>query len=140
MADDHLDKPGHKPHPKKKKRVRHRQDAETRFAKSTGDEELDRSLAEAKDHFEEIVEMARKNYDLLDVSRKESQTMLENPDNFSKQEWEVVKVIHERLQEELFKGDAKGYRKKLEAVARGRKKVKKRKKRMLGQRKGWIQM
>jgi len=139
VADEHSKKPPGKFH-RKKKRRHHRQDAETRFSESTGDEELDNGLKEAKDHFEEIVEMARKNYDLLDVSRKDSQAMLENPDNFSEQELQVVKAIHERLEEELFKGDAKSYRKKLKAPARGGKRGKKRKKRMIGPRKGWIQM
>lgn len=79
-----------------------------------------------------------KAYEVLGMSRDDARSYIENPNNFSPEQWKALERERDQLSQELFADRARRMRVKEKRLV-AKKKAKKRKGKMLGRRKkGWI--
>lgn len=79
-------------------------------------------------------------YDKSGRSREELTNYLENPNNFTKTQWERMESIRESLREKVYAAIGKKKAKKIEDDKKKAKMDKNRKGKTLGSRKGWMPM
>lgn len=98
------------------------------------EEELLQKIAEAEGRYRELMRGSDDLYDALGISPTEAHDVLSNS---SKEEWKTLIARAKELEKELFQGKVTGVRRRVIA-RRKKRKLKKRGKRMLGARRGWL--
>ncbi|SCA62956.1 hypothetical protein SCG7086_AG_00150 [Chlamydiales bacterium SCGC AG-110-P3] len=102
------------------------------------DEELDARVVQARKMFEELQSKVDKVYETLDISPDKAEEVLSHPDlpDDIKKELDMTAAT---LEQDLFKGRFTEVRRRF-SVAKQKKKVKRRRGKGIGGRKGWLPM